>query len=506
MKMNSLKWFGVTVVVVMTAATCGSAWAVPTIDGNASVGDGYASLSTQNTNTHFANAGTGDAINGGGGSEIDQIFAKVESGRLYVVIAGNLETNFNKLDVFIDSEAGGQNTLDGSTLPAGVDPFCPPCAAPGGALQQMAGGADGLGLEKITFDTGFDADYYLTFTHGFEKLSPGLPAELAFYAATAHYAELNNGTGGRNVSAGMQLAQRGLPQVLRGTTADFDTDGTVDGGEFLTWQQNLGALGVTRKEGDATGDLNVLADDLAAWETDFGYDVANSSLAGFPFAPQSAGIDNSEALLGPALLGSLSQGDLIDKNYALGDGGCNADNSGADCSAMELEFALDVDVINDPANTKSHRNMDNVIDLQMAFDNSNTVGVSDDVGVMGDYSDPTLEDPSVVTSGIEFSIPLSEIGSPSGTNIRITAFVNGGSHDFLSNQVSGVGILQENIGPPGFADFSDGVLFPGDQFVTLAVPLSGLTGEAVPEPSTLVLVCLGTLACGCVGCRRNRKQ
>jgi len=499
--MSSMKWLPTALAALLITVNGTTASAVVTVDGNASVGDGYTLLSTQNTNTHFGDADSGDPINGGGGSEIDQVFGKIENGRLYVVVAGNLETNFNKLDVFIDSEVGGQNTLDGSTMPAGVDGNC--CGgAPDGALQRMGGGTDGLGLEKITFDTGFDADYYLTFTHGFEEVRPGLPGALTFYAASAHYAELNNGTSGRNVAAGMQLAQRGLPNVLRGTTADFDTDGTVDGGEFLTWQDNFGATGVTRHEGDATGDGNVNGDDLNSWEVDFGYDVANATLADFPFAPQSAGIDNSDALLGPSLPG-LSQGELIDKNYALGAGGCT-DNSGAGCLPAELEFALDVDTINDPANTFSHRNMENLVDLQMAFDNSNTVGVNGDSGSFGDYSEGTFEDPSVVTTGIEFSIPLSEIGSPSGTDIRITAFVNNGAHDYLSNQFSGDGSLQENIGPPGFADLSDGAFFPGNQYVSLTVPLPAVAAATVPEPSSLALVCLGAVACSLAGRKRNR--
>jgi len=249
----------------------------------------------------------------------------------------------------------------------------------------------------------------------------------------------------------------------------------------------------------------VNGEDFGTWESAFGFNVADSSLADFPFAPQSTGVDNSEALIGPALPG-LSQGELIDQTYALGAGGCNADNSGADCVAAELEFVLPIDTINEAPgeNTFSHRDMDNFVDLQMAFDNSNTAGVTGDSGVAGDYSDATLEDPSLVTSGIEFSIPLSAIGNPSGTNIRITAFINNGGHDFLSNQVSGTGILQENISLPGFADFSDILFFPGDQFVTLAAPLAGLTAGAVPEPSSLVLLCLGVLGCGFTGRRRVR--
>jgi len=495
-----MKWFVVSLFAVIAAATCSPVMAVPTIDGNASVADGYALLSTQNTNTGFGDANTGDPINAGGGSEIDQVFGKVEGGRLYVVVAGNLETNFKKLEIFIDSEAGGQNTLDGSTLPAGVDGFC--CGgAPDGALQRTGGGPNGTGIDKLTFDTNFAADYYLTITHGFEKLRSGLPSELGFYAASAHFAELNNGPTGASGALGMQLAQQGLPNVLRGTTADFDTDGNVDGGEFLTWQRNFGTLGgAARADGDASGDGNVDANDLGTLESEFGFNVANSSLSDFPFSPQSAGVDNSNALLGPALPG-LSQGDLIDKNYALGAGGCT-DNSGTGCLPTEVEFALPVDVANDPLNAFSHRDMNNFVGLQLAIDNSNTAGVAGSGGFPWDNTG----DPQNVTTGVEFSIPLTAIGSPAGTDIKITAFVNGTGHDFLSNQVAGTGILDGNIGAAGLADFSDDLIFfPGNQFVTLAAPLSGLSAGTVPEPSSLALICLGALACGLSSRRQVRK-
>lgn len=516
MKMSFLKWLVATTATLLVVMTCDGALAVVTIDGNASVADGYASLSTQNTDTQFGDATSGDPINGGGGSELDQVFAKIENGRLYMVFAGNLESNFNKLDVYIDSDSnavtpGGVNTIiqdgadgPGSNVPKGVDSFS------GGAFK----GSNGL-----TFDSGFTADYFLTFTHGFEKLSPNLPGELQFYASSVHYADLTQGTSGAVVAAGMQLAQRGLPNVLRGTTGDFDTDGTVDGGEFLTWQRNFGlASGANREDGNADGgdDLgtprDVDGDDLAIWEATFGFNVADSSLADFPFAPQSSTEDNSEALLGPALNGGLSQGDLIDQSYALAAGGCNADNSGADCLPAELAFALPVDVANDPMNAFSHRDMDNsVVDLQMAFDNSNVDGVDGGTVNGGVYSTPTTFDTSLVTSGIEFSIPLSQIGNPSvGDNIQITAFVNNGSHNFVSNQLAGDGILLGNLGGDGSGAFSgdltglDFGLIPGNQFVSIAVPAPLSAASAIPEPSSLALVCLGAFAACSFVSRRKR--
>ena len=43
-----------------------------------------------------------------------------------MLVAANLEGNFNKLNLFIDSDgaAGGVNSLDGNNLPGGFDGFC----------------------------------------------------------------------------------------------------------------------------------------------------------------------------------------------------------------------------------------------------------------------------------------------------------------------------------------------------------------------------------------------
>jgi PEP-CTERM motif len=467
-------------LVLAISASPGSLVAAPAMDGTAD-GEYGAALSVQNTNTQFGNADSGDPINAGGGSEIDQIFGTVADGRLYVTIAGNLESNFNKLEVFIDTDgaAGGVNQTDTSSLPAEIDPYS------GGAME---------GMDFLIFDNGFYADHYLTFTHGFEKVRPDTSEQLEFWALSAHYADLTDGTNGTVAALGMQVGQRGLPNVLRGTTADFDTDGTVDGGEFLTWQRNNGATGASRSDGDATGDGNVNGDDLQTWQAKYGFDVATATFDEDHFAPMSAGTDNSDALLGPALPG-LAQGELIDKNYALGSGGCNADNSGADCLTRELEFVLPIDLLNDPNNSFSHRDMENVVDLQMALDNSNVAGVSGDAGA-NEYSDPTTEDPTVVTTGIEFSIPLSEIGNPAG-DISIVAFVNGSGHNWSSNQYAGQGILAPN---PGSLMPDLDIEYDGDQFVTIGQEVPGV--ESVPEPASALMLLVGAAACGLL-CRRS---
>jgi hypothetical protein len=54
-------------------------------------------------------------------------------------------------------------------------------------------------------------------------------------------------------------------------TADFDSDGDIDGADFLTWQRGLGVTsGATRAMGNADGDADVDAADLTIWKQQFG--------------------------------------------------------------------------------------------------------------------------------------------------------------------------------------------------------------------------------------------
>ena len=53
-------------------------------------------------------------------------------------------------------------------------------------------------------------------------------------------------------------------------SADFDTDGDVDGADFLAWQRGFGTASPTPSEGDADFDADVDATDLGIWQTNFG--------------------------------------------------------------------------------------------------------------------------------------------------------------------------------------------------------------------------------------------
>jgi hypothetical protein len=120
-------------IVCLMAAPAAAA---PTVDGTRDLDYGSA-LAVQTVQTQFGDSGGGTS----GGGELDAAYATIDGGRLYVMLAGNIEPNFNKVSVFIDSKAGGENVL--SNLPQ----------YDFNNVSQNFGG--------LTFDAGFEADYHL---------------------------------------------------------------------------------------------------------------------------------------------------------------------------------------------------------------------------------------------------------------------------------------------------------------------------------------------------------
>jgi len=126
------------------SALASSTIAAPTLDGFRDAAYG-APRAIQSVQTGF-----GDG-NPGGGSELDAGYGFVEGGNLYLMITGNLENNFNKLNIFIDSVAGGQNVLQNNANNGGNNPD----------NDNWAGKYAGF-----TFDAGFAADYMLILRNG----------------------------------------------------------------------------------------------------------------------------------------------------------------------------------------------------------------------------------------------------------------------------------------------------------------------------------------------------
>ncbi len=130
--------------------TLGLATQAQTVDGTRGGAEGYGTaLAVQTNTTGFGNSTSGNSFTAGG-SELDNIHAQVVGSDLFIFIGGNLESNGNKMDLFIDSKStGGQNVvLSGNNGPAG--PYT-----------------------GMTFDTGFAPDYALGFNFNGGNLEVG---------------------------------------------------------------------------------------------------------------------------------------------------------------------------------------------------------------------------------------------------------------------------------------------------------------------------------------------
>jgi hypothetical protein len=322
-----------------------------------------AARSVQNTNTGYGNAVNGDARYANGGSEIDQVFAAVADGRLYVLATGNLESNFNKLSFFIDSVPGGVNQIVGGALPAQVDPYC--CSG-SGALQQFNG---------LRFDAGFGADRFLTFSNGNHTFGSGIN----IWTLSAYYADLTQGAAGMKSEIGFQRFASGVEP-------------------------------------------------------------------GFPL------------------------GEPIDQM----NNGCSGPED-RNCMPMEHEFAEPIDTVNDPTNSRGHRDFLNAVDLLMAINNSNTAGVNSGSGA-------ATGSPGSVLTGVEFSIPLAVLGNPTG-DVKITAFIGNGSHSHVSNQFAGVGVQRANLGTPSSVNLAS---IAGNQYISVAVPSADFDGDGLVDGADLL--------------------
>lgn len=122
-------------------AASSTALASPIIDGTRDAAYG-SPIVVQSVQTQFGDASPPGNL---GGSELNAAYARIEGGRLYVLLTGNHEPNFNKLDIFIDSKSGGENTL--SQTPQ----------------YDFNNGGNWISsnMRGMTFDAGFSADYHL---------------------------------------------------------------------------------------------------------------------------------------------------------------------------------------------------------------------------------------------------------------------------------------------------------------------------------------------------------
>ncbi|HBS29973.1 MAG TPA: hypothetical protein DEB06_11135, partial [Phycisphaerales bacterium] len=145
----------------------------PTLDGVRSMTEGYGPRAPQtNVGTGFgSNSVNPPAKNAANGSEINGAYGYIWDNAtpgnpnddvLVIFIAGNLEPNFNRLNLFIDSAAGGQNTITRTNSTQGFN-----------SLIRWGENADGTSPQEptdtgpgLTFDSDCSPDIWISINHG----------------------------------------------------------------------------------------------------------------------------------------------------------------------------------------------------------------------------------------------------------------------------------------------------------------------------------------------------
>lgn len=177
--------------LILIGLTAAPAAAQVVVDGTKD-GDYGSALAVQTVQTQF----------GDNASEWNAGYAKIDAGRLYLMLTGNLESNFNKLEIFIDSKAGGQSVFD------------------------SAGNDNANRMDGLKFDVGFTADYHLIARRGSGKFDLDF-ADLGAQSATFHENVFagadagagNTGTGVNASSIGVGYDGSNVAGVTGGTDA-----------------------------------------------------------------------------------------------------------------------------------------------------------------------------------------------------------------------------------------------------------------------------------------------
>ncbi|MDX9911388.1 MAG: GC-type dockerin domain-anchored protein [Phycisphaerales bacterium] len=489
--------------ITITPAAVGTA---PTVDGSRDAGYGTAQDGwAQGNYTGFGDATHGN-VDGGGGSEIDQVFAVTNGGNLYLMITGNLEANGNGLALFFDTVGGGQNELF-NTNPS-VDN--PSGSGQSNVLNAMAG---------YIFDTGFDADYFIDIAG---RDTDGL----GNFALGAHFANLNAGTeaflgSGTYASSGALTGADGGAPAAQLTINNSNTMGVTGAPPFNVPNRDL-AVG---SEFDAvyayidtnddvyvmitgniesnfnkivlffdsqTGGQNQLRGDNVDISFNRLNRLGNSDQVGMSndglildegFEADSwwninIGGDPARLYVDGAVLRTDGPRETPNENHL--DYGCySSEPKGSGDPVLPVTFSGNPDTrcdIQDDFTANIFSNyaprlsgdsvFNNFFDpinfptvdcvtgqLEVYFDNSNIAGVSDVSGSGGES----------VTTGLEFKITAAELGWDGTSPLKLAGFITNGDINFLSNQIIGGGAT-DNLGEPRGLDFNT---LTGDQFVIL---------------------------------------
>ncbi len=507
------QWIAVNATAAATA---------PTIDGtlDAAIYGGNQAGWAQNNYTGFGDS-TNPIPTGGGGSEIDAVYAVTNGGFLYLMITGNTEANGNGLALFIDSVAGGQNVLSASN-PAVANPSG---SGPTNILNAMAG---------ITFDGAFAADYFIDIA--------GRDTGGAVFAVSAAFADLNaatsafSGSGGyaniggaltggaggpaismtvdnsnilgvtgsppvtipsRDDSVGSELngaygvideVNNDLRLLLTGNIQTnsnkvvlfFDVDGeTTDEGQNPLRGDNmdisfngLNRMGSTLTEPGVTFEADFFADYWVAYNT-----FSTAPVQHFADAAVLRTNGPLKAFGGGNLdYGCYSGGSKI-AEFPIVFNGTTINPTNGTLANIYSEYAprtagaaLLAAIAVNPEFPEPQNFIDPDPKLEATSDQSNVLGVTDLSAAGAD----------LVTTGIEYRIDLDELGWDGVSDIKVSGWIANNGYDFVSNQVLGGLPAPDQLGEPRLINFQN---ITGTQYIIIQAPggcPADLTTTAIP--------------------------
>ncbi|MCG3122820.1 MAG: hypothetical protein GIKADHBN_01223 [Phycisphaerales bacterium] len=470
----------------------------PTLDGFRD-GSYTSALALQTNFTQFGDSTAGTPT-GGGGSELDNLHAAIDTagGNLVLFIGGNLEANGNSLDLFLDFATGGDTVLQSGGVYGQ------------GRLNNMAG---------LTFENGFGADFYVGINGNGTDIY--VDAGVVTAGGTGWYVGYSSGYG---TPTGFTPGDSGAPLIIpavdnsniAGVTSappvaspDFASGSEFDNVHARKWGKWLllfigGNLESNYNHADVFLDVAPGGQhSISAFNMDVDYNALNkqglggdgygcpgltfdNSLDWGDFAADyflSCGTNGTEMYANAALMrtdGVATDGGGNNLDYGGYDGGVKAENnpitfdgffngnenlglvgSGTNIYTSYAPRTAGLNNLIEPYGSVPPVGVPDLI--HFSIDNSNVGGVT---GSTADYAAA-----AAVDTGLEWAIDLSEAGwKPANLGevhpiIKIAGYINASSHQFMSNQV--IGGLPEgwgNLGEPCLVDFS---AIEGDQFVVL---------------------------------------
>jgi len=445
------------------------------------------------TPTQFGDSTLGDP-DLADGSEINGLWLAVgldsdndNKPTLFGVVTGNLETNFNKLNLFFDVDAStGQNVLRNDNAAIEFNNI----------NNNMAG---------LTFDAGFSPDFMLNYTGGGDPVS--------HFTSGMFLLTDGQGTGAGGFGGGKDFVNPITTDLTSRSGFGNNTDsGTVDANG-----SELNNLYMRRDVDDITGQDTIylmiggnLQPNFNKLEVFIDTETGNgqNTLIFSDLPPDDVDYDgnppvDSSALnrMGGPLFVTDEKGVIIETIPGLTfDDGFNAEyyytftagnyDSGTNTAEIFGSYAR-LRGVQGPMDEGDGRFLGSALTGGLGFfsggdepgeaalidiNNSNTGGVS---GADDQFGAPD-SNPATVTTGIEIGIPVADLPTWNGTSpLKIQIFINGQNHDFVSNQHLQFACTAD-LGEPRFVDFN---AFPGEQFSRVSYSAStGRFSHTNPAP------------------------